>query len=80
MFFENNSKNALCDLMYVLTCDDSYFTDMRRHFWILAVGYTMITIYGHIDFSCLEYKYFYLEKITQIRNEVCNHIQGVIAK
>jgi hypothetical protein len=77
-FFHNRSD--VCDLMYVLTCDDDYFTTMQRHFWILAVAYTLVTIYDHIDFSCSEYKYFYLEKITRIRNRVCDHIQYNITK
>ena len=79
-FFRNIPNTDLCDLMYVLTCDDSYFTSIQRHFWILCVGYFIITIYGHLDFSCPEHKYFYLEKITDIRIKVCYHIQGVIAK
>ena len=78
--YSKQTEIDFCDLMYVLVCDKSYFTNMQRRIWILCVGYYLITIYGHLDFSCEEYKYYYLEKITDIRNEVCFHIQGAIVK
>ena len=79
-FFSKQTEIDFCDLMYVLVCDKSYFTNMQRRIWILCVGYYLITKYGHLDFSCEEYKYYYLERITDIRNEVCFYIQGAIAK
>lgn len=51
----NISESDVCDLMYILTCDERYFTNIQRHIWVLVVGYTVISIYGYIGFSRLEY-------------------------
>ena len=74
------SPNDILDLMYVLVCDDSHFIDRNRRMWVLAVGYCVITLYGYIGFSCVEYKYFYLNKITEIMQCVCHEIQSNIGK
>jgi hypothetical protein len=50
-FFSKQTEIDFCDLMYVLVCDKSYFTNMQRRIWILCVGYYLITKYGHLDFS-----------------------------
>jgi hypothetical protein len=66
--------------MYVLVCDDSYFTDIHRRMGVLCVGYCIITIYGYIEFSCLKYKYEYLDKITTIFKFICDDIQNQTGK
>jgi hypothetical protein len=73
-------KQNLTDLMYVLVCDNSYFTDIHHRMGVLCVGYSIITLYGYITFSCLKYKYEYLEKITTIFKYVCDDIRKCVGQ
>ena len=75
----HKSEIDILDLMYVLVCD-SYFINRQRHMWVIVVGYCIITLYGYIGFSCSEYKYFYLNKITEIMRTICYDIESDTGK
>lgn len=58
--YDANNK-GLCDLMVFLLNDDG-FINISGCFKLLVTGYVLVTIYGHIDFSCAQYKYFFWKK------------------
>ena len=76
-FFKNKKSNDLVDVMYILVCDEKL--TLWRQYWVILVGFYMVTIYGYIPFSREEFRDFFLQKITRIRNEVCNQIRKDIA-
>ena len=45
------ADQSVTDLMYVLVCDDGYFTDLHHRIYILIVAYILHQLYGVLTFS-----------------------------
>jgi hypothetical protein len=67
--------------MYLLTIDDTYLKKSINHrLFIVAVGYWLYKVYGRIDFTGVNKKFFFLNKITEITQELVNEIRAFVAK
>ena len=60
-FFKDKKINDMVDVMYILVCDECYFKarTLWRQYWVILVGFYMVTIYGYIPFSREEFRCFF---------------------
>ena len=54
------------DLMYVLVKDDEFFTNIKRHLFILAIAKILITKYGYLSFHVWNICIFILIKLHRL--------------
>ena len=78
------SENAdLTDVMYALLANNpTWYTKnvIHHRLWILSIARFIYKVHGGLTFSSLDKKYFYLNKITVITQEVDQIITSIIAK
>jgi hypothetical protein len=78
------TENAdLTDVMYELLANNPtwYAKNVIHHrLWILSIARFIYKVHGGLTFSTLDKKYFYLNKITVITQEVDQIITSNIAK
>jgi hypothetical protein len=75
--------NDLTDVMYKLlvnNCDWHMKNIVHHRLWILSIARFICRVRGGLEFSDVNKKYFYLDKITVITQEVEQVIMGNIAK
>jgi hypothetical protein len=73
----------LTDLMYELLANNpTWYTKnvIHHRLWILSIARFIYKVHGGLKFSSLNKKYFYLNKITVIAQEVDRVITSNIAK
>ena len=73
----------LTDIMYELLAHNPNWyakNDIHHRLWILGIARFIYKVYGGLAFSTLDKKYFYLNKITVITQEVNQIITSNIAK
>ena len=73
----------LTDIMYELLAHNPTWyakNDIHHRLWILSIARFIYKVYGGLTFSTLDKKYFYLNKITVITQEVNQIITSNIAK
>ena len=78
------TENAdLTDVMYALLANNpTWYTKnvIHHRLWILSIARFIYKVHGGLTFSSLDKKYFYLNKITVITQEVDQIITSNIAK
>jgi hypothetical protein len=73
--------NDLTDIMYELVDSTWHMKNAVHHrLWILSTARLVCRVCGGLNFSDVNKKYFYLDKITVITREVEQVIVGNIAK
>jgi hypothetical protein len=78
--FEPDNRDLTSVMYYFVQANDWCLKSMHTRLWTLAVGYLICKLQGCLEFSDMNKKYFYLDKITSIAQEVEWAIRSHIAK